>query len=62
MKQRDDDLAREIEILKQKISEVEQLAKGRGLTGIFNLRHAHGADDAPLKPAWSLCYNNVNSH
>lgn len=51
MKQRDDDLAREIEILKQKISEVEQLAKGRGLTGIFNLRHAHGADDAPLKPA-----------
>ncbi|KAM7492204.1 hypothetical protein LguiA_035125 [Lonicera macranthoides] len=51
MKQRDDDLAREIEILKQKITEVEQLAKGRGLAGIFNLRHAHDAEDAPLKPA-----------
>ncbi|KAK3043353.1 hypothetical protein RJ639_002655 [Escallonia herrerae] len=41
MKQRDEDLAREIELLKQKYAELEQLAKGRGLSGIFKIRNAH---------------------
>ncbi|KAJ0054088.1 hypothetical protein Pint_02355 [Pistacia integerrima] len=31
MKQRDEDLAREIELLKQKLAELEELSKGRGL-------------------------------
>ncbi|CAL5394594.1 unnamed protein product [Camellia sinensis] len=50
MKQRDEDLAREVEILKQKIAEVEQLAKGQGLGGMFNFRHAHSARDGHSKP------------
>ncbi|KAI8011003.1 OPA3-like protein [Camellia lanceoleosa] len=50
MKQRDEDLAREVEILKQKIAEVEQLAKGQGLGGMFNFRHAHSAGDGHSKP------------
>ena len=45
MKQRDEDLAREIELLKQKIEEIEQVAKGRGLSGILHFRHAHTSGD-----------------
>ncbi|XP_065873503.1 OPA3-like protein [Euphorbia lathyris] len=41
MKQRDEELARELEHLKLKIEELEQLAKARGLSGLFNFRHAH---------------------
>lgn len=40
MKQRDEDLAREVELLKHKLQEIEQLAKGRGLGGIFQLKHS----------------------
>lgn len=50
MKQRDDDLAREIELLKQKLEAIEQLSKGRGLSGIFNFRHAHTTEDVKAKP------------
>lgn len=50
LKQQDDDLAREVELLKQKITELEELAKGRGLGGIFNLRHAHGPQGYRVKP------------
>ena len=50
MKQRDEDLAREVELLKQKIEELEQLARGRGFVGLFNFRHAHGAEDGKAKP------------
>ncbi|XP_057954867.1 OPA3-like protein [Malania oleifera] len=45
LKQRDEDLARELEILKNKAQELEQLNKGRGLGGIFNFRHAHAAEE-----------------
>ncbi|KAF8411108.1 hypothetical protein HHK36_003647 [Tetracentron sinense] len=45
MKQRDEDLAREAELLKHKLEELEHLAKGRGLTGIFNFKHAHATED-----------------
>ncbi|XP_052179206.1 uncharacterized protein LOC127792647 [Diospyros lotus] len=52
MKQRDEDLAREVELLKHKISELEQLAKGRGLGSIFNFKHtAHSTDNGQAKPA-----------
>ncbi|XP_071736163.1 OPA3-like protein [Rutidosis leptorrhynchoides] len=37
MRQRDEDLAKEVECLKQKLQELEQLAKGKGLSGVFNL-------------------------
>jgi hypothetical protein len=49
MKQRDEDLAKEIELLRHKIEELEQLAKGRGLTGIFNFRHAQAIEDGKPK-------------
>ncbi|XP_039121457.1 OPA3-like protein [Dioscorea cayenensis subsp. rotundata] len=38
LKDKDADLAREVEDLKRKINEVESLARGRGLTGILNLK------------------------
>ncbi|KAL9455990.1 hypothetical protein AB3S75_005256 [Citrus x aurantiifolia] len=51
LRQRDEGLARELELLRQKIEELEQLAKQRGLSGIFSFKHAT-ADEAKLaKPA-----------
>ncbi|WCJ30876.1 Optic atrophy 3 protein (OPA3) [Euphorbia peplus] len=41
MKQRDEELARELEHLKLKVEELEQLVKARGLFGLFNFRHPH---------------------
>ncbi|KAL0560092.1 hypothetical protein IC582_000486 [Cucumis melo] len=49
MKQRDDGIAREIEILKQKIENLEELSKGRGLTGLFHFRHPHTAEGENVK-------------
>ncbi|XP_076960179.1 uncharacterized protein LOC143636479 [Bidens hawaiensis] len=39
LRQRDDDLAREIELLKYKINEIEQNAKGHGLSNFLNFRN-----------------------
>lgn len=44
MKQKEEELVREVEQLKLKISEIERLAKGRGLSGILNFRHAHALE------------------
>ncbi|XP_022864916.1 uncharacterized protein LOC111384816 [Olea europaea var. sylvestris] len=41
MRQRDEELLKEVELLKQKLEELEQLARGRGLSGVFNFRHAN---------------------
>lgn len=41
MRQRDEDLAKELESLKQKLQELEQLAKGKGLAGVFNFKNTH---------------------
>ncbi|KAK4577693.1 hypothetical protein RGQ29_027988 [Quercus rubra] len=49
MKQRDDDLTKEVGLLRHKIEELEKLAKGRGLAGIFNFRHAHTIEDDKSK-------------
>ena len=49
MKQRDEDLAREVELLKQKLQEIEQLAKGRGLGGIFQLKHSAAEEGKTAK-------------
>lgn len=51
MKQRDEDLAREIELLKQKLEELEHLARARGLTGLFEFRHAHATDNSKIVPS-----------
>ncbi|KAG6419180.1 hypothetical protein SASPL_121392 [Salvia splendens] len=40
MRQRDEELAQEVELLKQKLAEIEQMAKARGLAGVFSLRQA----------------------
>lgn len=44
LKQRDEDLSKEVEILKHKVVEMEHLVKGRG-HNIFNLWPADGTDD-----------------
>ncbi|KAK9131982.1 hypothetical protein Scep_011510 [Stephania cephalantha] len=44
IKQKNESLERELELLKHKMEELEQLAKSKGLAGIFNLRLAHGTD------------------
>ena len=54
MKQRDDDLTKEVGLLRHKIEELEKLAKGQGLAGIFNFRHAHTIEDDKSKNTWSL--------
>nr|POE66274.1 opa3-like protein [Quercus suber] len=40
MKQRDDDLTKEVELLRHKIEELEKLAKGRGLAVILKSQHS----------------------
>ncbi|KAF2295040.1 hypothetical protein GH714_031196 [Hevea brasiliensis] len=45
MKQKDEEIAREVEVLKQKLEELEQLVKERGLAGFFNFRHGHVLKD-----------------
>jgi optic atrophy 3 protein len=44
LKQREESLAKELEDLKLKLDEIERLAKGRGLSGILNLKGVYGAD------------------
>ncbi|KAK9714641.1 hypothetical protein RND81_06G108800 [Saponaria officinalis] len=39
LRQRDEALLKEVEDLKHKIVELEKLVKGRGLTGLFSIRH-----------------------
>lgn len=38
LRQRDEDLATEVEALKQRLEELEQLAKDKGKSGIFTIR------------------------
>ncbi|KAL6198361.1 hypothetical protein ACLB2K_028152 [Fragaria x ananassa] len=51
MKQRDEELSREVELLRSKYEELEKLAKGQGLSGIFNFKHVADKEGAnSLKP------------
>ncbi|KAK4286113.1 hypothetical protein QN277_002719 [Acacia crassicarpa] len=50
IKDGNENLAREVELLKQKLKELEELARGRGLTGILNLRHTHASEDRKRRP------------
>ncbi|KAK4420278.1 hypothetical protein Salat_2440900 [Sesamum alatum] len=45
MRQRDEELAREVEQLKHRLTELEQLTKERGLSGVFNFRHSKATDN-----------------
>ncbi|KAK9936456.1 hypothetical protein M0R45_013298 [Rubus argutus] len=52
MKKRDEDLSREVELLRSKYEELERLAKGQGLGGIFNFKRAADTEGAKsVKPA-----------
>ncbi|KAI3764970.1 hypothetical protein L2E82_14988 [Cichorium intybus] len=51
MRQRDEDLAKEVECLKQKLEEIEQLAKGKGLAGVFNFKNIKTQNDNSPNPA-----------
>ncbi|KAG6751190.1 hypothetical protein POTOM_045709 [Populus tomentosa] len=50
MMQRDEELAKEIQVLKQKLDKVEQLARGRGLGGFSHFKHGHATEDGNGKP------------
>ncbi|KAK7306609.1 hypothetical protein VNO77_44559 [Canavalia gladiata] len=41
IKQSNENLAEEVELLKHRLQELEQLARQRGLTGILNFRHGN---------------------
>lgn len=47
--QREEDLEKEVEQLKQKLNEIEQLARGKGLPGIFNLKPNNFQTHEPSK-------------
>ncbi|KAL2244413.1 OPA3-like protein [Sesamum indicum] len=51
MRQRDEELAKEVELLKQKLAEIEHIARGRGLAGVFNFRHSHIEETKPTPAA-----------
>ncbi|KAH9606531.1 hypothetical protein KSS87_000518 [Heliosperma pusillum] len=44
LKQRDEALSKEVEELKLKIIELDKLAKGRGITGLFNFGFQQGTE------------------
>ncbi|XP_026392092.1 optic atrophy 3 protein homolog isoform X2 [Papaver somniferum] len=46
IKQKEENLERELEFIKGKLAELEQLAKARGLSGIFNFRNPNGNENA----------------
>ncbi|KAK4858635.1 hypothetical protein QYF36_019730 [Acer negundo] len=50
LRERDDNLTREVELLCQKLEELEQLAKARGLSGIFNFKYGNAEGAKLAKP------------
>ncbi|AES89724.2 hypothetical protein MtrunA17_Chr4g0040661 [Medicago truncatula] len=49
IKTRSEELSREIELLEQKLHEMEKLARGRGLIGFFNFRLSNAGEDLKSK-------------
>lgn len=44
IKQRSDDLAREVDLLRQKLDELQHDSRGRGLASILNLGNTHASE------------------
>ncbi|XP_011037435.1 PREDICTED: optic atrophy 3 protein homolog isoform X2 [Populus euphratica] len=44
MMRRDEELAKEIQVLKQMLDEVDQLARGRGIAGFSHFKHGHATE------------------
>ncbi|XP_022720435.1 OPA3-like protein isoform X1 [Durio zibethinus] len=51
IKQRNENLATEVELLRHKLEELEQLARRQGLSGIFKFKHANTEGINLAKPA-----------
>lgn len=51
LKQRDEALSREVELLKEKLEELEKLARGRGLSGIISFKRPDTESAKPVNPA-----------
>lgn len=51
MRKRDDDLSMEVESLRRKLEELEELSKGRGLAGVFKLKKTNPEAGLSAKPA-----------
>ena len=49
--QRDDKLARDVELLRHRVDELEQLAKAKGLGGLFHFKHINTEGEKSAKPA-----------
>ncbi|CAK8577064.1 unnamed protein product [Lathyrus sativus] len=49
IKTRSEELSMEIQLLAQKLEELEQLARGRGLAGVLNFRQANAGEDKKSK-------------
>ncbi|XP_023517385.1 OPA3-like protein [Cucurbita pepo subsp. pepo] len=50
LRQRDESLSTELELLQQKLVELEQHARGRGLSGILNFKHTPSESGNLAKP------------
>ncbi|KAL2466599.1 Optic atrophy 3 protein (OPA3) [Abeliophyllum distichum] len=48
MKQRDEDLAREVELLKHRIASLEQVAKDQGIGGFLNFKRGNTTEDKAI--------------
>ncbi|EXC30546.1 hypothetical protein L484_015037 [Morus notabilis] len=51
MKQRDEELSREVQSLRRKLEELEELSKKRGLGAVFNFKHASIEAGKSAEPA-----------
>ncbi|KAF7803381.1 OPA3-like protein [Senna tora] len=51
VRQRNEEIAEEVELLKHKLQELEKLARGQGLSGLFNFRVGHTEDGKTGKTA-----------
>ncbi|XP_026409009.1 OPA3-like protein [Papaver somniferum] len=48
IKQKEENLQRELQLIRRRLAEVENLAKARGILGIFNFRNPNGNQNAKL--------------
>ncbi|KAK4345058.1 hypothetical protein RND71_035234 [Anisodus tanguticus] len=56
LRQRDEALEKEMEGLKRKTQELEQLARGKGLAGMFNFRLPHIVEGKSATPAYLFAW------